>query len=110
MEPPFKVKWRFNGRKLLEYSPILVDGSLYVVNNNGEAFSVKTRNGQDPLAQARSRASTPPRPPTATGSIFIANLEPGQVQALNAKNGIALVEARAAGPHRVLAGRRRRAR
>jgi outer membrane protein assembly factor BamB len=86
LEPPFRVKWRFNGRKLLEYSPVLAGGSIYGINNNGEAFSVKTRNGKVRWRReiATLNASSPAY---ADGQLFVANLEPGQVQALNAKNG-----------------------
>jgi len=84
--PPLKVKWRFNGRKLLEYSPILVGGSMYGINNNGEAFSVKTRNGKVRWRKevAALNASAPAY---SNGTIFLANLEPGQVQALRARDG-----------------------
>jgi outer membrane protein assembly factor BamB len=87
LAPPFRVAWRFNGRKLLEYSPILVDGSLYGVNNNGEAFSVKTRTGKVRWRRqiAGLNASSPAY---SDGLLYVANLEPGQLQALNAKNGI----------------------
>ena len=87
LEPPFKVAWRLNGRKLLEYSPILVDGSLYAVNNNGEAFSAKSRNGKVRWRRdiARLNASSPAY---NEGQLYVATLEPGMVHALNAKNGI----------------------
>lgn len=87
LEPPFKVVWRLNGRKLLEYSPIVVEGSLYAVNNNGQAFSAKTRSGKVRWRRdiARLNASSPAY---SDGQIFIATLDPGRVVALNAKNGI----------------------
>lgn len=87
IKPPFNVAWKFNGRKLLEYSPIVVGGSIYGINNNGEAFSVKTRNGKVRWRRevAALNASSPAY---SDGQLFIANLEPGQIQALNAKNGI----------------------
>lgn len=87
LEPPFHVTWQFKGRNLLEYAPILVDGSLYAVNNNGIAFAIKTRNGKARWRHeiAGLNASSPAY---SDGSLYIANLQPGQVQALNAKNGI----------------------
>jgi outer membrane protein assembly factor BamB len=87
LEPPLRVTWQFKGRNLLEYSPILVDGSLYVVNNNGIAFAIKTRNGKARWRRdiAGLNASSPAY---SDGQLFVANLEPGQVMALNAKNGI----------------------
>jgi outer membrane protein assembly factor BamB len=87
MEPPFRVSWQVNGRKLLEYSPILVDGQLYAINNNGLAFAVKTRTGK--VRWRREVAGVNASAPAySDGLLYIANLQPGQIQALNAKNGL----------------------
>lgn len=84
--PPLKIKWRFNGRKLLEYSPILLAGTIYGVNNNGQAFAVKTRRGK--IRYRKEIASRNASAPAfSNGSLFISNLEPGQVQALRARDG-----------------------
>ncbi len=87
VKPPFNVKWKLNGRKLLEYSPVLAGGSLYAVNNNGEAFSAKTRNGKVRWRRqiAHLNASSPAYD---DGMLYIVNLEPGQILGLNAKNGV----------------------
>jgi outer membrane protein assembly factor BamB len=87
IEPPFKVAWEVNGRKLLEYSPVLAGGSLYTINNNGEAMSVKTRNGSIRWRRevATRNASSPAYD---DGMLYLSNLEPGQVLGLNAKNGV----------------------
>lgn len=84
--PPFKVAWKVNGRKLLEYSPVLVDGSLYTINNNGEAFAIKTRTGKIRWRRqvAGRNASSPGY---SDGVLYLSNLEPGQVLALKVKNG-----------------------
>ena len=86
LKPPFKVAWRINARKLLEYSPVLFAGSIYTINNNGEALSAKTRNGKIRWRHefATRNASSPAY---SDGMIYLANLEPGQVLGLNAKNG-----------------------
>src|SRR5205814_1145688 len=46
MKPPFSIDWRFKGGHLLEYSPVLVGGQLFGINNNGLAFSIKARTGK----------------------------------------------------------------
>src|SRR5919106_6452674 len=46
VKPPFKGAWKFKGQALLEYSPILVAGTLYGINNNGLAFAVDARTGK----------------------------------------------------------------
>jgi outer membrane protein assembly factor BamB len=86
VKPPYRAKWTYKGNRLLEYSPILVGGSLYGINNNGLAFSVKTRTGKARWKRevATRNASAPAY---SDGVVYLANLEPGQVQALNAKDG-----------------------
>ncbi len=77
LKPPYKVAWRINARKLLEYSPVLVDGSMYTINNNGEALSAKTRNGK--IRWRREVATrTHPRPPTATACSTWPTSSPGR--------------------------------
>jgi outer membrane protein assembly factor BamB len=87
LRPPYRISWKLNGRKLLEYSPIVVAGSIYAINNNGEAFSAKTRSGKIRWRRevAALNASSPAY---SDGMIYLANLEPGQVLGLNAKNGV----------------------
>ncbi|KAB2856546.1 MAG: PQQ-binding-like beta-propeller repeat protein, partial [Bauldia sp.] len=87
IKPPYRVTWKVNGRKLLEYSPVLAGGSLYTINNNGEALSIKTRNGKIRWRRevATRNASSPAY---SDGWLYISNLEPGQVIGLNAKNGV----------------------
>ncbi|MGH2984191.1 MAG: PQQ-binding-like beta-propeller repeat protein [Solirubrobacterales bacterium] len=90
VKPPYLVKWRFKGRRLLEYSPILVGGSLYGINNNGLAFSVKTRSGKARWKRevAGLNASAPAYSQgKGHGIIYLSNLEPGQVLALDARDG-----------------------
>ncbi|HET8592855.1 MAG TPA: PQQ-binding-like beta-propeller repeat protein [Solirubrobacterales bacterium] len=86
VKPPYVAKWTFKGRKLLEYSPILVRGALYGVNNNGMAFSVKKRTGKARWIReiATRNASAPAY---SDRMIYISNLEPGQVIALSSRDG-----------------------
>lgn len=86
LKPPFKTVWKFNAHKLTEYSPIVVDGTLYGINNNGLAFAIDADTGkarwQHEVASLNASAPTYSR-----GRLFISNLEPGQVIALDAKTG-----------------------
>jgi outer membrane protein assembly factor BamB len=86
VKPPFIRKWRFKGQRLLEYSPILVGGFIYGINNNGLAFSVKTRTGhahwKREIAQQNASA-----PAYGNHTLFYSNLSPGQVIALNQYTG-----------------------
>jgi outer membrane protein assembly factor BamB len=86
VKPPFSIRWRFKGNHLLEYSPVLVGGQLFGINNNGLAFSVKTRTGKARWKRqvANLNASAPAY---GDGTIFVSNLEPGQVVALASYDG-----------------------
>jgi outer membrane protein assembly factor BamB len=86
VKPPYTTRWTFKGRRLLEYSPILVENALYAVNNNGLAFSVKKSGGKarwfNEIATRNASA-----PAYSDGMIYISNLEPGQVIALTTRDG-----------------------
>jgi outer membrane protein assembly factor BamB len=86
VKPQYKVAWSYDARHLMEYSPIVVGETLYGIDNNGEAFALNTRNGKQRWRRdvATLNASAPTY---SDGRLYLANLEPGQVQALNADNG-----------------------
>jgi outer membrane protein assembly factor BamB len=86
VKPPYSIRWHFKGGHLLEYSPILVGGSLFGINNNGLAFSIKTRTGKARWKRqvASLNASTPAY---SDRMIYLSNLEPGQVLALASWDG-----------------------
>jgi outer membrane protein assembly factor BamB len=86
VKPPFSIRWRFKGGHLLEYSPILVGGQLFGINNNGQAFAIKTSTGKARWKQqiAHLNASAPSY---SDGNLYYSNLEPGQVVALAAYDG-----------------------
>jgi outer membrane protein assembly factor BamB len=95
VKPPFATKWTFKGRRLLEYSPILVGGSIYGINNNGMAFSIKKKSGKARwIRQIASRnASAPaygPGEPHTEGRLYFSNLDPGQVISLGTHRGTTL--------------------
>jgi outer membrane protein assembly factor BamB len=86
VKPPFAIRWRYKARHLLEYSPILIGAQLFGINNDGEAFSIKTRTGKARWKQqiAHLNASSPSY---SDGNLYYANLEPGQVVSLAAYDG-----------------------
>jgi outer membrane protein assembly factor BamB len=86
LKPPFKVTWKFKAEALLEYSPIVVDGTIYGLNNNGLAFAVDAGTGK--ARWKREVAALNASAPTYSGGrLYMANLEPGQAQALDADTG-----------------------
>jgi outer membrane protein assembly factor BamB len=86
VKPPYKRLWKFGDRPLIEFPPIFVDGRLYFVNNNGQAFSLDADSGkvlwQRPVGQLNASS-----PAYARGRLFIVTLVPGKVLALDAKSG-----------------------
>jgi outer membrane protein assembly factor BamB len=86
VKPPFAIRWRFKGNRLLEYSPVLVGNQLFGVNNNGMAFAVKATTGKARWKQqiAHLNASSPTY---SDRVLYVSNLEPGQVVAVSTVNG-----------------------
>jgi outer membrane protein assembly factor BamB len=44
--PPFRVRWRFRGRALLEFPPAIAYGLVFVTNNGGETFAIDAESGK----------------------------------------------------------------
>lgn len=86
IHPPFKRVWKYGDQPLLEFPPIVVDGRLYFVDNDGTAHALRSDNGREIWSRkiASLNASTPTY---SKGRLYIVNLEPGHVLSMNAKNG-----------------------
>lgn len=44
--PPFRVRWRFRARTLVEFPPAIGYGRLYFANNYGRLYAVNARTGK----------------------------------------------------------------
>jgi outer membrane protein assembly factor BamB len=44
--PPFRVRWEFRARNLVEFPPAIGYGRLYFTNNSGRLFAVNARTGK----------------------------------------------------------------
>jgi outer membrane protein assembly factor BamB len=86
LKPPFKIKWRYDAKGLVEYSPIIVGKHLYGISNGGWAFAIRRGDGK-PDWRTRVAQLNASAPAYRDGRLYMANLEPGQVMALDAKNG-----------------------
>ena len=87
IHPPYRILWRFRkGKGLVEFQPILVNGVLYFVRNEGQAYAVRAKNGKK-IWQRKVSQLAASSPAWAQGRIFITTLVPGSIKALNAKNG-----------------------
>src|SRR5256714_13884 len=87
IHPPFRTLWKFTkGKGLVEFQPILGNGVLYFVRNEGQAYAVRAKNGKMVWQRKVSQLAAS-SPAWAQGRIFITSLVPGSITALNAKNG-----------------------
>lgn len=87
LKPPFRKLWRFaRGSGLIEFQPVLANGTLYYVNNGGTAFAVNAKTGKRRW-QRKVASLNASSPAWAGGRIFIATLVPGSITALNANTG-----------------------
>ena len=46
IKPPFKERWVFTGKVLMEFPPIIVDGSIYFMRNNGGTYRLDADTGK----------------------------------------------------------------
>lgn len=86
IRPPFERVWRYGGKPLLEFPPIVVKGVLYFVDNDGTAHALRAKNGRTVWRKriARLNAATPT---WSKGRLYLVNMQPGQVMALKARTG-----------------------
>ncbi len=85
LKPGFKPLWRFNANQLLEFSPILVRGTLYVVRKDATVFAIDALTGRRQWARKVGSLSAS-SPAYANGRLFIATLS-GRIVCLDAKTG-----------------------
>jgi outer membrane protein assembly factor BamB len=86
VEPPFRQRWHFDAGQLLEFSPILVGRTLYVMNNDAKVFALNAETGNVKWRREIGKLSAS-APAFAHDRLYLTTLEPGQAVALNAKTG-----------------------
>lgn len=86
VRPPFKVRWRFRAHSLMEYSPVIANGVVYGISNDGEAFAVKRDSGKA-IWRHQVSVLNASSPVYADGKLYGVSLEPGSVFALSAATG-----------------------
>jgi outer membrane protein assembly factor BamB len=61
LKAPFKRRWLFSGKVLLEFPPIAANGNLFLVRNNGSLYSLDAETGKVrwKLRVGRCAASSP---------------------------------------------------
>jgi len=86
VRPPFKVRWSFRAHSLMEYSPVIADGVVYGISNDGEAFAVRRDTGKAIWRRQVSELNAS-SPTYSNGRLFGVSLEPGTAFAISAETG-----------------------
>ena len=84
--PPFRTLWHFDAKQLLEFSPIVVRSTVYVMSNDAKVFAINSETGNVKWKRRIGRLSAS-APAFAHDRLYVTTLEPGQAIALNAKTG-----------------------
>jgi outer membrane protein assembly factor BamB len=82
LDPPFSSSlWSFQAGKLLEFQPIVVKGTLYFMDKDGEFYALSADRGQ---VQWKRKIGTlnASSPAYSDGRLFAVNLEPQQAVAI----------------------------
>lgn len=86
LRPPFRRVWSFNGRVLLEFSPIIARDTLFVTRNSGGLFAVNANTGH--LRWKRSIGyKAAASAAYARGRVYAVSLHPPRIVALRATSG-----------------------
>ncbi|MGH2950817.1 MAG: PQQ-binding-like beta-propeller repeat protein, partial [Solirubrobacterales bacterium] len=87
VRPPYRAStWSFQAGKLLEFSPIVVDGRLYFIDKDGLFYALDAANGKVQWKRDLGSLSAS-SPAYADGTVFAVTLEPGQAVAMRARDG-----------------------
>jgi outer membrane protein assembly factor BamB len=67
--PPFRLKWTFRARTLVEFPPAIAYGRLYFANNSGVLYAVNAETGKRAWSY-RSGRCVASSPAVADGTVF----------------------------------------
>lgn len=84
--PPFRRVWSFNGSVLLEFSPILANGTLFLQRNNGGLFAIRASTGRVRWKR-QSGYKNASSPAYGDGRIYTVSLHPRHATAYRANTG-----------------------
>jgi outer membrane protein assembly factor BamB len=91
LRPPFWRVWSYTGSILLEFSPVMAEGKLFLLKNNGALHAINKRSGKA-VWKKKLGVLAAASPAYGNGRIFVPILsrgksKPGAVYALDAKTG-----------------------
>jgi outer membrane protein assembly factor BamB len=92
VRPPYDAsEWSFQAGKLLEFSPIVVDGTLYFQDKDALFYALDAEDGKVRWKNEIGDLAAS-SPAYADGRVFAVTLEPGTAVALRARDGKVLWE------------------
>ena len=87
VRPPYRAsEWSFQAGKLLEFSPIVVDGTLYFIDKDGLVRALDAGTGKVKWKR-RVGSLSASSPAYSKGTVFVVTLEPGEAIAMRARDG-----------------------
>ena len=91
LRPPYRRVWNYTGSTLLEFSPIMAEGKLFLLKNNAALHAIDKRTGKLVWKRKLGRLAAS-SPAYGNGRIFVTLLSrgkgrPGAVYALRARDG-----------------------
>ena len=91
LRPPFWRVWSYTGAVLLEFPPVMAEGKLFLLKNNGALHAIDKRTGRA-LWKRKLGVLAAASPAYGNGRVFVTILsrgknKPGAVYALDAKSG-----------------------
>jgi outer membrane protein assembly factor BamB len=91
LRPPFWRVWSYTGSVLLEFPPVMAEGKLFLLKNNGALHAIDKRTGKA-LWKRKLGILAAASPAYGNGRVFVPLLsrgrkKPGAVYALDAKTG-----------------------
>jgi len=94
LRPPFKRRWSWDANSLLEFTPVIAEGKLFVIKNNGAVYALTKRTGRVRWRRDLGRLAAS-APAYANGRIYVTILQRngsknGLIAALRAKDGARL--------------------
>jgi outer membrane protein assembly factor BamB len=87
VRPPYDAsEWSFQAGKLLEFSPVVADGTLYVVDKDARVYALDAAKGK---VQWRNEIGdlAASSPAYGDGRVFVVSLEPGTAVGMRARDG-----------------------
>lgn len=108
IRPPFRKLWKYQGDELIEFPPIVVDGRLYFIDNDGVYVALDARTGKV-IWKKQLASLNASSPAYFKGVLYSVSLSPAQALAVRARDGKVLwrkpLAARAESSPLVLSGR-----